>query len=285
MRAARRTGWLIVIGLCAAPELYAADYDCLAAASAALDARAPARAIAAVDRALADTYCTSRALDLEMLRALALHDLARAEDGQAWCRARDAYAGLRASADSDYAVVARRGYAETDEACRQVRHLEASLMSPDAQPPTLAPTGGEAPGLASTADAESPTRPLVDAPRSGHRSRPAGPVAHDAPPPESRQTDHGPMTLLISGLGVAAVGGGLLVAGAIAHSDLRFETPDSTRHAAREGVAEARVVHGATVAGVGVAMALGGAVWLLVVDETDLAPAAGPGSIGVQGRF
>lgn len=284
MRAARHAGWLVVIGLCAAPESYAADPDCLAAASAALDARAPARAIAAVDRALADTYCTSRALDLEMLRALALHELARAEDGQAWCRARDAYAGLRASADSDYAAVARRGHAETDEACREVRRLEASLMGAGEQPLT-ATAENATPGASALADTEPLTRSLFGAASPSQQNSAAELIADDAAPPTARQTDHGPMTLLVSGLGVAVLGGSLLGAAAAAYNGLRFETRGSPERAAREGAADGLLVSGATVAGVGVAMALGGAVWSLLVDEAELAPAAGPGSIGVQGRF
>lgn len=97
------------------PTLLQTPTDCLALVEAAPD---PAGRVEATATALARLACREVETDLLVMRAFALHDIARVDGGDAWCTTRDAYAPLRHVDDPDYARVARDAHDEADAACR-----------------------------------------------------------------------------------------------------------------------------------------------------------------------
>lgn len=105
-----------MMGLSSAPAM--AAVDCLGPATAARQAGDAEAALALCAVALEDPACEGVRVHLEMSCALARHDIARRDGGDAWCEARDAYAPLRASASESYAAAARAGFEETDLWCR-----------------------------------------------------------------------------------------------------------------------------------------------------------------------
>lgn len=109
----RRSLAFVALGAVAAAPAHATD--CLGPAGRATT---PPEVVAAAETALRDPACAALRVDLEMLRALALRDMAKADGGSAWCAARDAFDPLRALADADYARTAGEAFAEADAACR-----------------------------------------------------------------------------------------------------------------------------------------------------------------------
>lgn len=232
-RPARFAPVIGMLSLAALPAR-AEEPRCLAAVVAAIERGDPQAVLGAADAALADPQCPPEAAtDIRMARAVALADLARATGGDAWCRAKDAYALLRNLEDPIYGPAARAGFEEAATGC-----------------------------------AEAAPAPPVD---DGWRE--------------------GPLVLVATGLGTAALlGGGLLAAGAMMHlSEAKGSSPSSARdYANRQEFASGLYVSGLAAVGVGLTAAAAGWIWEWSTDGSDAADVGltvGPGGIGVEGRF
>lgn len=119
VRVARRWGWVVVWMAClwVTP---ARAVDCLGPAGDARRAGEVTQALALAEAALGEPACQGVRIHLEMLRALALHDIAEVRDERAaWCAARDAFEGLRRAGDAEYAAVAGRKGKVAARGCRE----------------------------------------------------------------------------------------------------------------------------------------------------------------------
>lgn len=239
-----------------------APATCLGPASAALGEGRASDALRLADEALADAACAERALELRMVRALALHQLAEVAGGEAWCGVREAYRPARRTPDPAAAQVAAEGFAHADARCR----AWIEKVEPDAQMPEVSMS--------------EPPAPLTLPPAPPVEVRPP-----PAPAREGRWLSIGGVALSVTGCVVLGFG----IADAL-NASLDARAGDGARadRAEMRGRAVGLTVGGGLLLAGGVAGVVLGQVVATPAEAPDgprLRLEAGPAGARLTGRF